>query len=158
MFVSKLNAQGQFLWAKRFGGIGSDEAYSIAIDSSGNICFTGKYNATVDFDPGPGVINLVSASSSNDVYISKLKSMITKAENITETSDSRIFPNPSGNGQFQILSNQNTDFKVFDLSGKLIAEEMIQPGKNFSISLYPGMYIGKFISKDGVRSTKILAE
>jgi hypothetical protein len=155
-FILKLSPGGDFIWARQLGGIVF--CNSLAADKEDNVYATGRFSGTCDFDPGTGVFNLNSASSSHDVYISKLKPLITLAETITETSDCRIFPNPAWNGQFQVLSNQYSEFKVFDLSGKLIAEEMIQPGQTQSITLHPGMYIGKFISTDGVRSTKILAE
>ncbi|MFZ4123907.1 MAG: SBBP repeat-containing protein [Candidatus Planktophila sp.] len=72
-FVSKLNSAGDFLWAKRFGGTQSDRAYSIAVDSSGNVYTTGYFQATVDFDPGAGTSNLTSAGAT-DAFVSKLDS------------------------------------------------------------------------------------
>ena len=72
-FVSKLNSAGDFLWAKRFGGTQSERAYSIAVDSSGNVYTTGYFQATADFDPGAGTSNLTSVGS-DDVFVSKLDS------------------------------------------------------------------------------------
>ena len=72
-FVSKLNSLGEFVWAKRFGGTGYDESYSVLVDSSGNVYTTGFFEGTADFDPGAGTANLVSAGSS-DVFVSKLDS------------------------------------------------------------------------------------
>lgn len=71
IFVSKLDANGHFLWAGKMGGPGDDFANAIAIDASGNIYTTGQYSGTADFDPGTGVFNL-SAVGSIDVFISKL--------------------------------------------------------------------------------------
>ncbi|MDT8413417.1 MAG: SBBP repeat-containing protein, partial [Vicingaceae bacterium] len=71
IFISKLDVAGNFVWAKRIGGIGNDIGKSIAIDGSGNFYFTGNFNGTVDFDPGAGIYNLTSAGS-YDVFISKL--------------------------------------------------------------------------------------
>ena len=70
IFVSKLNASGNFVWAKRTGGTGAEIGSSIAIDASGNVYTTGYYNGTVDFDPGAGTVNLVSAGSV-DIFVSK---------------------------------------------------------------------------------------
>jgi len=66
-------ANGDFLWAKSMGGTGFDEGYDIAVDSSGNVHTTGFFQGTVDFDPGPGIFNLVS-SGGFDVFVSKLDS------------------------------------------------------------------------------------
>ncbi len=71
IFISKLDASGNFVWAKQFGGTGADRGYSIATDASGNVYTTGNFSGTVDFDPGVGVSNLVSGGS-QDAFISKL--------------------------------------------------------------------------------------
>ncbi len=71
IFVSKLDASGNYVWAKRMGGTSEDEGYSIAVDGSGNVYTTGYFFGTADFDPGPGVANLTSAGSTN-IFVSKL--------------------------------------------------------------------------------------
>ena len=73
VFVSKLDSTGAFVWAKQFGGTGSDASNSVAVDSSGNVYTTGSFSGTVDFDPGGGTANLVSTGSA-DVFVSKLDS------------------------------------------------------------------------------------
>jgi len=72
VFITKLDAFGNFLWARSMGGINSDAGYSIAFDAEGNIYTTGYYQGPADFDPGPGIFNLTSASGYNDIFISKL--------------------------------------------------------------------------------------
>jgi len=65
------NAQSTtFDFAKRIGGIGDDEGISIAIDGAGNLYSIGTFSGTVDFDPGIGVYNLISAGGS-DIFIIK---------------------------------------------------------------------------------------
>jgi len=71
IFVSKLNASGDFVWAKKLGGTGSDGGNAIALDASGNVYTTGSFTQTADFDPGAGTVNLTSAGA-GDVFISKL--------------------------------------------------------------------------------------
>jgi hypothetical protein len=73
IFILKLNPTGDFVWAKAMGGTSSDIAYSIDIDTTGNVFTTGSFMNTVDFDPGAGVFNLTSAGSM-DIFISKLDS------------------------------------------------------------------------------------
>jgi hypothetical protein len=70
MFVSKLDAGGNFVWAKAVGSKGLDYGTSVAVDGSGNVYTTGLFYYTVDFDPGVGVFNLTSAYS--DMFVSKL--------------------------------------------------------------------------------------
>lgn len=71
VFVSKLDASGNFVWASRMGGTDSEAGYGIKVDIAGNVYTTGDFHGTADFDPGAGTSNLVSAGF-NDSFISKL--------------------------------------------------------------------------------------
>ncbi|MCB9252135.1 MAG: SBBP repeat-containing protein [Flavobacteriales bacterium] len=79
VFITKMNAQGKLLWAKSFGGSYNDIPSDIAVDTKGNVFVTGTFIATVDFDPGAGVFNLVSKSAPTsqltDIFILKLNSI-----------------------------------------------------------------------------------
>jgi hypothetical protein len=73
VFVSKLDASGNFVWAKQMGGLSDEYGFSIALDSSDNVYTTGTFVNTADFDPGVGVYNLIADSiNTNDIFISKL--------------------------------------------------------------------------------------
>jgi hypothetical protein len=74
IFISKLDAAGNFLWAKQIGGPLEDLGLSIAVDVSGNVYTTGRFRETADFDPGAGVYNLTSAGDT-DIFISKLDAL-----------------------------------------------------------------------------------
>lgn len=56
--VLKLDASGNFVWAKRFGASSSNGAHDIKLDAAGNIYISGVFYNIGDFDPGPGVYNL----------------------------------------------------------------------------------------------------
>lgn len=71
VFILKLDAAGNFLWAKSMGGIYTDWAQSIALDASGNIYLTGFFSDNADFDPGAGTF-LLSAVGNLDVFVLKL--------------------------------------------------------------------------------------
>lgn len=74
-FICKLDAAGNFLWAKQYGDSASiDEKSSLGIDSSGNLYITNSFLGTVDFDPGVGSFNLTSQGSDRDIFIQKLDS------------------------------------------------------------------------------------
>ncbi|GAB3992119.1 hypothetical protein GCM10028807_24490 [Spirosoma daeguense] len=70
-FVSKLDASGNYVWAKLLGGSGEDRGNSVAVDGSGNVYTTGSFDGTTDFDPGPSSFTLNSGSYPN-IFISKL--------------------------------------------------------------------------------------
>ena len=71
IFISKVDANGNFVWAKQLGGIDLKDATGVAVDAAGNVYTTGFFYGTVDFDPGDGVSNLISKGY-NDIFISKL--------------------------------------------------------------------------------------
>lgn len=72
IYIQKLDANGDFLWAKQMGGSTMDDiGFSIITDAYGNVYSTGMFSDTVDFDPGVGVYNLISIGWS-DAYIQKL--------------------------------------------------------------------------------------
>jgi pimeloyl-ACP methyl ester carboxylesterase len=74
VFISKLDASGNFLWAKSMGGSGFDEGKSIATDAGGNVYTTGSFRYIADFDPGTGIYNLTvnRIQGYRNVFISKL--------------------------------------------------------------------------------------
>lgn len=74
-FVIKLNPNGGLIWVKTFGGPGDTgaEATKIEIDKDNNVILCGLFNNTVDFDPGPGVLNL-TATGNIQTFIVKLNS------------------------------------------------------------------------------------
>lgn len=73
IFITKLNSQGNLIWAKSFGGSQNDYWTSIASDINANVYITGSFQGTCDFDPGPAIFNLTSLGL-NDIFITKLDS------------------------------------------------------------------------------------
>ncbi|MBK9285865.1 MAG: T9SS type A sorting domain-containing protein [Sphingobacteriaceae bacterium] len=70
VFVSKLDAAGNFLWAFKLGSTGDDTGETLAIDSNGNLVIAGFFNFTADFDPGPGTFNQTSSGNS-DIFVAR---------------------------------------------------------------------------------------
>lgn len=71
IFVQKMDAAGNFLWAISIGGTLDDAGESITVDAAGNIYITGYFQGTVDFDPSTGVSNLTS-NGFYDSFVLKL--------------------------------------------------------------------------------------
>lgn len=73
IYILKLDATGNFVWAKNMGGGTVSTPVKVATDNVGNLYASGYFAGTVDFDPGPGVYNLSSNTQFyNDVFIFKL--------------------------------------------------------------------------------------
>ncbi len=73
-FISKFTADGDYIRSAVWGWPGYDFGNEIVADESDNIYVTGRYAETVDFDPGPDVIEYSSNSGSSDNYLSKFDS------------------------------------------------------------------------------------
>jgi hypothetical protein len=70
-FVQKLDANGNFIWAKQTSSTDWAYGFSITTDANGDVYTMGIFSDTVDFDPGPGTTILI-ASQNVEVFIQKL--------------------------------------------------------------------------------------
>ncbi|BDS10047.1 DUF7619 domain-containing protein [Aureispira anguillae] len=132
VFVQKLDANGNFIWAKSMGGVSGDEGRSLAIDDLGNVYTTGRFRDTVDFDPGVGVYKLVSTSlydlfiqkldaNGNFVWAKSIDADMGRAITVDHLNDIYITGSFSGtvdfnpNGGGSTLTAANTDVFVWKL-------------------------------------------
>lgn len=72
-YVAKYDNNGNFIWANGIGSTGSEAAYSVGTNSNNEVFVTGNFQATVDFDPGPGFQNRIAAGS-GDGFLAKYSS------------------------------------------------------------------------------------
>jgi len=70
IFIAKCDNAGNYVWAKGIGGVGNDLARALQIDASGNPYITGTFEATADFDPGPGTSTMTPHGQA-DFFITK---------------------------------------------------------------------------------------
>ena len=70
IFFAKYNGAGNCIYAKSLGGPGIDGGSGIAVDSVGNTFITGDFRNVVDFDPGPGIVNVTSGGY-DDVFVAR---------------------------------------------------------------------------------------
>jgi Secretion system C-terminal sorting domain/Beta-propeller repeat len=102
LFTSSIDAQNpSFEWVKQMGGTSYDNGYSITSDASGNIYTTGRFSGTVDFDPGVGTTNLISAGGT-DVFVQKLDAngdllWVKQMSGITDVTGYSIATDLNGN-------------------------------------------------------------
>jgi hypothetical protein len=77
--ISKLNKNGNFIWAKKLGGSANENIFEIKVDANQNVFSTGFFSDTADFDPGAGIANLITGNivdtiigQETNIFISKL--------------------------------------------------------------------------------------
>ena len=133
IFISKLDAGGNFLWAKQMGDTLFDRGLGISLDVLGNVYTTGAFNGTVDFDPGSGVYNF-SSNGNVDIFFSKLNSgggFIWAKRVGGPNSDiaNAIKVDPSGNiystGFFRGVVDFDPGAPVFNLTSNVVTAAFI---------------------------------
>ena len=162
IFIFKLDNFGDFNWALNIGSESSDSGRDIKLDPSGNICVTGGFRGTVDFDPGPDVFNLISEGSYSNGFILKLSN---EALSIIERNllDLIVYPNPS-NGNFTVdLGKEYTDVtvQVYNMLGQIISSEIYSSAKTIekNINASEGIYFVKVSTpKEGSSTLQIIKQ
>lgn len=75
-FISKLDSNGNFIWAKNFSGAGAEFSNAIAIDKNNDIIIGGQFTSTgADFDPGPATYTLSATLGTYDLFTCKVNSL-----------------------------------------------------------------------------------
>ncbi len=60
LFICKLDASGNFVWAKSLGNDNYESVSSLVVDDIENVFITGQFGGSVDFDPSTAVFELSS--------------------------------------------------------------------------------------------------
>lgn len=122
IFISKYDSNGNLVFAKGMGSTDMDRAYSLDIDSFGNIYITGTFIGTTDFDSSSNVFNLITEPDTSSAFILKLdlNGNFIWAKNIGSYSIGRgIVSDPLGNSYITGTFNGTADFdpsnNTFDL-------------------------------------------
>lgn len=159
VFFARYDNNGNYLCAGSIGGTGDDNGYDIAAYGAHNICIAGQFNGTSDFDPGPGMSNLTSASSC-DIFFGKFTWCLpTEIEALATINDISIYPNPSS-GKFSVVagSSRINAIEIYDMRGDPI-NIGIQKNKSDEIDLsgFPnGIYFIKVQQDDKMVVKKIV--
>lgn len=128
-FILKLDANGEFVWAKSIAGIDYEQANGIGTDAQGNVYLTGFFFATTDFDPGTAEFNLTPIAF-HDCFALKLNNAgefvwakqfggndfdFATALKVTETGD--MFIAGSFSGQVDFDPNPTGEFLLSTTMG-----------------------------------------
>jgi hypothetical protein len=163
IFVSKLDAAGNFVWVAQMGGTNNEGGNDITLDAAGYVYSTGVFKGTADFDPGASIFNLTNSSGSQyDVYVHKLGSSSSFIGSLTEkNSNVEIFPNPANDvicvsGEFI----SGASLEIMDLSGRILYKEKLTDSKTtLDISCFnSGVYLLSVFGSSGLsnKSEKLI--
>ena len=81
-FVQKLDLALNHSWVKNTGGPNAIITYAVDVDNAGNIYSSGRFNTTVDLNPGAGTDTRTS-NGIFDIYLQKLNSSGTYSWGLT---------------------------------------------------------------------------
>jgi uncharacterized repeat protein (TIGR01451 family) len=101
IFVLKLNINGDFIWAKKFGSTGSDAAFSVTTDPIGNIICSGYFS---------GSVFGITSTGSADGFVLKLNS-----------SGIQIWAKKFGGGTTGIIGNDVVEKIIVDDNSNIYA-------------------------------------
>lgn len=163
IFILKLNASGDYVWAGDLGGTYVDKGFSLLVDASANIYCTGEFAGTADFDPGAGVFDLTYSGGQSDVFIVKLDQSLTGIKDFTNTNTISVFPNPA-HDVFKVAFSKpakNASIEIYNSFGEIVAKQTIDNNINtINLTKQPnGLYFVNIMSENKlIKSQKIVKQ
>lgn len=160
VFISRLDASGNFVWAVSMGGHGIDEGKSIALDATGSIYTTGSFRGTADFDPGTDIMELTAAggitNTSPDVFVHKMSQPPLVIHEATAGFNACVFPNPA-HSILNIQTNEPIEkVSIYNVTGALV---QTATRSTFSIAQLPaGIYLVRIQTEKGVGIVRVVKE
>jgi len=123
IFITKLDTNGNYLWAKQAGGTSSDSGGGIATDSNGNCYVTGVFTGTATFGSTP-----LTSNGQWDIFIAKLSNstVVSDEYGVPQAyfSLGQNHPNPFTNSTSFELDVKDAksvyEVAVYDLRGRHI--------------------------------------
>ncbi len=143
-WLAKYNLAGNFLWARRSGGITADLGHGVATDSAGNVYVAGSFSGIATF----GALTPVVSTGGNDAFLVKYNSAGTEQWVKTGGSSgadqaNSVVTDVSGNvfitgksakattfGSFSLPDHGNDDVFVVKYSSAGVEQWFYQPTGN----------------------------
>ena len=142
-FIAKLDKNGNFISAQRFGGIDFIDRCAIAIDGDDNIYFASAFDGTVDINPGADDEDMVTVTDYRDSFLIKMNNEILSAPGNPVAAALTFYPNPTSN-YINITSREplsGQSFTVCDMAGRQVLQGVINNQQQISIAaLQTGVY------------------
>ncbi|MBA3682952.1 MAG: T9SS type A sorting domain-containing protein [Bacteroidetes bacterium] len=150
LYISKLNSNGVFLWAKQIEGLTYADVANITVSALGEVSLGGTFDGTLDLDPGINTYN-VSSAGAWDVFVLRLDA----AGNFVWGNS---FGNNSNSNAYQMTQNNLGEIYI---TGNFIGTIDFNPGPptNMLTSSSDDLYIlkldvaGNFVWAKNINST-----
>lgn len=152
VFLLKLDKQGNFVWAKSYGGSSWDAAASLYLDPAENIYVSGIFEDSADFDPGPNVVQVFS-NGGFDAFTLKLDSngdfvWVATAGGAGYDAANAIVSGSLGltyvAGEFESTADFDPDSGIVNLSAAGENDIFVQKIRESTFSIYeiqkPGLF------------------
>lgn len=159
IFIQKMDADGNFLWAHGFGSINGEDGYSVVSDENGNILLLATFQETVDFKVGTSSTSLTS-NGSYDVVVMKLNEIVSSISDEPKSGFLKAYPNPTFDELNVSFEKPVTtaDLTLTDAHGKFIFTKHIENDSQEQINIdgIPGIYFLHVKSKDSRSVIKVV--
>ncbi|GAB3829980.1 SBBP repeat-containing protein [Hymenobacter jeollabukensis] len=125
MFLSQLDAQGNWLWTAQAGGAGNDFGQGLSVDASGNLYLSGYFDGpTASF----GALSLTSAASGKERgFVARLPAVVTSQRPVARLAPLQLYPNPAAGRHVRLLatdlSGATAELRVLNSLGQLVRHE-----------------------------------
>ncbi len=150
IFLAKYNSNGNVVWAKSAGGTSFEVAWSVAVNSSGNIYLAGWFGSPTLTFGSTTLTNADNSGNSADIFIAKL-STATGINELNNLLNISFYPNPAINN-ITIESPQQALIEIFNIQGLLI-KTLTKSGNKISVDISDftkGIYFVKVKTDEGM--------
>jgi hypothetical protein len=142
-YVWSLDADGNFLSAYQFGGVGFIDTHQLGVDASNNIYLSAQFGNSVDINPLPNEVDEVTVVDFRDNYLLKFKDGLLNIPT-NHTQELSLFPNPTTD-VIQLSMDKDfsaKDYVIYNLMGQEVHHGLLDETKTLRVnSLSRGMYI-----------------
>ena len=146
-FVSKLDSNGNFVWANKIGGTGNDYCFSVAVNPVGKVTVFGTTSA--------GFAKSVTAVTTGGFLASYTQPALATTQ-FELDKNIAVYPNPT-TGNFNIKINDDlmgSKVTVYNILGQKVKQFTLE-NLTTTQNLDKGMYLLE-IEKEGNKTTKKL--
>lgn len=146
-YISKLDTNGNFIYANKFGGTGNEKGYSITVSNQGKVLINGSSDT--------GYARSATTVTSGGFLASYTQPALATSQFELDKNIS-IYPNPSS-GNFNIKINEDligAKVSVYNMLGQIIKSFNLDQLTN-NQNLDSGMYLLE-IEKEGNKTTRKL--